>query len=156
MLDIIESPSPNFTPGQRTPASGAIKYIIVHCTAGLMPGCLNWMCNPLAKVSCHYLITKQGEIHRLVADKHIAWHAGKSSWKKLTSLNSHSLGIELENLNDGEDEYPLAQLLSLTSLLRRLTDQYAIPTENILGHSQITPRKTDPAGLDLQEVRNTL
>ena len=33
----------------------------------------------------------------MVKDRYIAWHAGKSKWKKFKNLNTYSLGIELVN-----------------------------------------------------------
>ena len=33
----------------------------------------------------------------MVPDLYIAWHAGKSSWKKHNSLNKYSIGIEISN-----------------------------------------------------------
>ena len=33
----------------------------------------------------------------MVEDKYVAWHAGKSKWKKFINLNNNSLGIELVN-----------------------------------------------------------
>ena len=33
----------------------------------------------------------------MVDDNKIAWHAGKSKWKKFTDLNKNSIGIELVN-----------------------------------------------------------
>ena len=43
--------------------------------------------NPKYKVSCHYLINRKGKIIQMVKDKNIAWHAGKSKWKKINNLN---------------------------------------------------------------------
>ena len=33
----------------------------------------------------------------MVPDLYIAWHAGKSYWKNLNSLNKNSIGIEIAN-----------------------------------------------------------
>ena len=33
----------------------------------------------------------------MVDDQNIAWHAGKSKWKKYKNLNKNSIGIELVN-----------------------------------------------------------
>ena len=33
----------------------------------------------------------------MVKDENIAWHAGKSKWKKFKNLNQCSIGIELVN-----------------------------------------------------------
>ena len=50
-----------------------------------------------SKVSSHYFIKNNGKIIELVPERYIAWHAGKSSWKKLRSLNKSSIGIEIQN-----------------------------------------------------------
>ena len=36
-----------------------------------------------SKVSCHYLIDRKGIITKMVPETKIAWHAGKSKWKKI-------------------------------------------------------------------------
>ena len=48
------------------------------------------LCNSKSKVSSHYFIKKNGQIINLVPDNYIAWHAGKSRWKKKSSLNKNS------------------------------------------------------------------
>ena len=53
--------------------------------------------NPKYKVSCHYLISRNGRIIQMVKEKNIAWHAGKSKWKQFKNLNNYSIGIELVN-----------------------------------------------------------
>ena len=58
---------------------------------------INRLKNPRAKVSCHYLVNRKGEVIQMVKDKNIAWHAGKSKWKKFKDLNNFSIGIELVN-----------------------------------------------------------
>ena len=53
--------------------------------------------SPKAKVSCHYLINRRGDVIQMVKDLNIAWHAGKSKWKEFSNLNNNSIGIELVN-----------------------------------------------------------
>ena len=48
--------------------------------------------NPKSKVSCHYLISRNGSVIQMVNEKNIAWHAGKSRWKNYVNLNKNSLG----------------------------------------------------------------
>ena len=88
--------SPNFSKKPRLKKD--IKFVIIHYT-GMQSEIesLKRLKSRKHKVSCHYLIKKKGKIMQLVKDKNIAWHAGKSKWKKFKNLNSHSLGIELEN-----------------------------------------------------------
>ena len=103
--------------------------------------------NPKYKVSCHYLINRKGEVVRMVKDLNIAWHAGKSRWKKFKNLNKNSLGIELVNKGHqfGYQNFSKKQITSLIILCKKLKRKYKIRTENILGHSDIAPlRKNDP------------
>ena len=58
---------------------------------------LNRLTKIQSEVSCHYLIKNDGKIIKLVPDLYIAWHAGKSLWKKYQSLNKNSIGVEIAN-----------------------------------------------------------
>ena len=138
--------SPNFDLPKRR--SSSIKYLILHYT-GMKneKKALNRLTSPLYKVSCHYLINYSGEIINIVPDLYIAWHAGKSEWKKIKSLNKYSIGIEISN--QGHDnkykQFKKKQIYSLFSLITELKKKYHLKNKNILGHSDIAPdRKKDP------------
>ena len=104
-------------------------------------------CDPKSKVSCHYLINRNGKIYRLVLDNQIAWHAGKSCWGKDKNLNKNSIGIELVNKGHqfGYTNFRKKQLSSLIKICKSLIIKYKIKKSNIVGHSDIAPlRKIDP------------
>ena len=103
--------------------------------------------NPKFKVSCHYLINRNGKIFQMVKEKNIAWHAGKSKWKKFNKINENSIGIELVNKGHqfGYQNFSKFQIKSLIWLCKKLKKKYYIKRENFLGHSDIAPlRKIDP------------
>ena len=103
--------------------------------------------NPKHKVSSHYLINRKGKVIQMVKDKNIAWHAGKSGWKKFKNLNRNSIGIELVNKGHrfGYQNFSKKQIKSLIKLCMNLKRKYSIKKENFLGHSDIAPlRKIDP------------
>lgn len=137
----------------------SIRMVVLHATAGRAPGDLAWLRrggDERRPVSVHYYIDKAGRISQLVADEDIAWHAGKSSWvvdgRQISNCNTVSLGIELENLNNGRDPYPEAQYEAAIWLTRRLVEQYDVPREQLVRHLDISPgRKTDPAGFPWEE-----
>jgi len=108
---------------------------------------INRLTNIQPEVSCHYLIKSDGEIITMVPDSYIAWHAGKSSWSKYTSLNKNSIGIEITNPGH-EFEYKKfteKQISSILRLSKFLIKKYKINLKNILGHSDVAPeRKKDP------------
>ena len=70
-----------------------------------------------SRVSCHYYINDKGKIIVMVPDLYIAWHAGKSKWKKLNSLNKHSIGIAHHKVIHLLSMY---QGISISELLKRL------------------------------------
>ena len=131
------------SPNQSARKSKTIDTIIIHATAGSFDGSVSWMLNPLSNASAHYCISKTGEIVQLVDEKYKAWHAGDSSWNGKRDLNQNSIGIELENKNDGKDPYPEEQINCLVDLVKWIKMRHKI--KDVLGHNQIAPkRKTDP------------
>ena len=138
--------SPNFSQKKRN--SKDIKFIILHYT-GMKNDkeSIKRLTDIKSSVSCHYYIDQNGKILVMVPDLYVAWHAGKSKWKKVKSLNKYSIGIEISN--PGHDKnyknFSNKQLLSLKKILHFLIKKYKIKLENILGHSDIAPtRKKDP------------
>jgi len=145
-MKIISNFSPNFSDKLRT--KGQIKFIIIHYT-GMQSEIesIKRLKNPKSKVSCHYLINRKGEIIQMVMDKKIAWHAGKSKWKKFKNLNNNSIGIELVNKGHkfGYQNFSKKQIRNLIFICKKLKKTYSIKKENFLGHSDIAPlRKIDP------------
>ena len=125
-----------------------IIFIIIHYTGmKKQSDAIKKLCDPNSKVSSHYVIKKNGKVLNLVPDLYTAWHAGKSRWKKLKSLNKYSIGIEISNAGHefGYQKFSSKQIISLIKLLQYLVKNYSIKKENILGHSDIAPnRKKDP------------
>jgi N-acetylmuramoyl-L-alanine amidase len=120
-----------------------IKFIILHYTEMTFEDAIERLCDPMTKVSTHYLIKADGEIFQLVDDANTAWHAGVSSWHAQEALNENSIGIEIDSL--GISEFNKEQIDSCISLCQKLVYEYNIPRANILAHSDIAPgRKIDP------------
>ncbi|MBM3633292.1 MAG: N-acetylmuramoyl-L-alanine amidase [Alphaproteobacteria bacterium] len=148
MLTRIHYPSPNF---ESRPAGALVDMIILHYTdMTSAQSALDRLCDPEAKVSSHFLISKEGTLYQLVDPVYRAWHAGESSWQGRQDINSYSLGIELDNLGHtfGPEPFPEAQIITLLELLTELTTEYGISPKSILGHSDIAPlRKRDPGAM---------
>jgi len=146
MAKIIKNYSLNFGIPKRLKKE--IKFIILHYTGMKKESlAIKKLCDENSKVSSHYFIKKNGELLILVPDLYEAWHAGKSSWKKIKSLNKYSIGIEIQN--QGHDykyeKFSSKQINTLKKLLQILIKKYQISADNILGHSDIAPeRKKGP------------
>ena len=127
---------------------GEIKFIIIHYT-GMQSkiAAIKRLTRLEYKVSCHYLIDREGNTIRMVDENKIAWHAGKSRWGQFDSLNKNSIGIELVNKGHefGYEKFTSIQISSLIKLCLILKKKYKIKNSKILGHSDIAPlRKKDP------------
>ena len=125
-----------------------IKYLIIHYT-GMQSARVSMkrLKNPKSKVSCHYLIDRNGDTYKMVDDNKIAWHAGKSKWKNVSNLNKNSIGIEIQNKGHliYYQHFSNKQISSLIVLIKLLIKKYKINKSNVLGHSDIAPlRKKDP------------
>ena len=125
-----------------------IRFIIIHYT-GMQSErvSLKKLKDIKSKVSCHYFISRNGVISRMVEDKKVAWHAGISKWKNINNLNKYSIGVEIQNKGHliGYQNFPKKQILSLIKLIKILMKKYGIKKTNVLGHSDIAPlRKLDP------------
>ena len=138
--------SPNYSKKRRLKRD--IKFVIIHYT-GMQSEIesLKRLKNPKYKVSCHYIISRKGGVTQMVQEKKIAWHAGKSKWKRFNNLNNYSIGIELVNKGHqfGYQNFTHQQISSLINLCKKIKKKYLIKKENFLGHSDIAPlRKADP------------
>ena len=138
--------SPNFS--KKTRKSKDIKLIVIHYT-GMQSKVesIKRLSSLRAKVSCHYLLDRKGQILKMVDENKVAWHAGKSKWKSFINLNKFSIGIELVNKGHdfGYEKFSTLQIKRLIELSLKLKNKYKIKNSNIVGHSDIAPlRKKDP------------
>ena len=133
--------SPNF--GERR---GGVRprLIVLHYTA--MGSCAEArarLCDPLAEVSAHWLLSEAGDAEALVDEAQRAWHAGAGEWGGVGDVNSHSIGIELAN--SGAQPFPEPQMAALEALLEGIMRRWTIPPQGVIAHSDMAPsRKSDP------------
>jgi len=139
--DALWQASPNFGPRRNGLQP---DLIVLHYTE--MASCqdaVTRLCDPVAEVSAHYVISETGELIQLVCDEDRAWHAGAGTWRGLGDVNSRSIGIEL--CNTGKTPFSARQMDRLEALLTDLMDRWSIPAQGVIGHSDFAPlRKADP------------
>ena len=145
-MTIIDTPSPNWDE-----RSLPISMIVLHYT-GMQDaaGALARLCDPEAKVSCHYLVDEDAKVHRLVPEDRRAWHAGRSHWREIDDVNSASVGIEIVNPGHewGYRPFPAEQVAAVIELVGDIKDRHGITRGNVVGHSDVAPgRKRDPGEL---------
>ena len=143
-VNITPAPSPNFD-ARTLPVS----LLVLHYT-GMEngPEALARMQDPDAKVSAHYMVEETGEIFGLVDEGKRAWHAGVSSWRGESNINSNSVGIEI--VNGGHDyglpDFPDVQILAVIALSKQIMKRCKISAAGVVGHSDIAPQRKDDPG----------
>lgn len=143
-----ERASPNH---DARPEGGRIDMLVLHYT-GMKTAAeaIDRLCDPVARVSAHYVIDEDGTVWRLVEESRRAWHAGISFWQGAEGVNDVSIGIELVNPGHewGYRPFPGAQMTSLELLGGDLVRRHAIRADRVVGHSDVAPlRKQDPGEL---------
>lgn len=134
-------PSPNFS---ASPAHENLGVCFHHSVMDF-ESTLAHLQNPASRVSYHLLIAPDGTRARLVADTHIAWHAGVSSFQGRTDCNGFLLGVSFAG-----DTYaaPLTthQLASALDWLAPRWLRHGWTPACMTDHRQIAPyRKNDLA-----------
>ncbi|MGH7488019.1 MAG: peptidoglycan recognition protein family protein, partial [bacterium] len=108
---------------------------------------LKRLCDPIAKVSSHYMVFEDGEVVQMVPESQRAHHAGISYWAGDTDINSRSVGVEIANPGHdwGYVDFPARQIDVVIALCQDIIKRRKIPPEYVLAHSDIAPtRKQDP------------
>lgn len=147
-MKIIQKSSPNF--GERRDGAKPSLIVLHYTDMKTAAESLGLLLDPAREASAHYLIDTNGDIYQMVNEGKRAWHAGKSFWRGITDVNSHSIGIEIQNPGHqfGYVPFPDAQMKAVADLCRDIMARHDIPAANVIGHSDIAPqRKKDPGEL---------
>jgi N-acetylmuramoyl-L-alanine amidase len=142
---MILKPSPNkSTRGLHRPS-----LVIIHGDAGSTDkGTVEWVCNPLSKVSYHWFVGRDGTLYQFVQETDKAWHAGVSQFhgeEILGSVNPISIGVCFANNGKGDEFYTAKQYEAGGKLVAQICRDHAIPLHRVRGHFEVSPgRKTDP------------
>ncbi|OON81219.1 N-acetylmuramoyl-L-alanine amidase [Streptomyces tsukubensis] len=117
---------------------------------------------------CHGVITKDGTVHlvgygranhaglgdddvlrAVIAEKKTLPHDNESN----TDGNRHFYGFECENLGDGEDPWPEAQLEAIEQVSAAICRHHGWTERSVIGHLEWQPGKVDPRGFTMKEMR---
>lgn len=132
------------------PRRGGVRpsLLILHYTGmSSAAKAIDWLARAESGVSCHYVIDEAGRITQLVPESLRAWHAGASYWRGETDINSHSIGIEIQNPGHqhGYPDFPAAQMDAVIALGIDITRRHEMAIDAVLAHSDVAPaRKIDP------------
>jgi N-acetyl-anhydromuramoyl-L-alanine amidase len=144
-----DAPSPNFAVGPMHERRG----VCFHHTVLSFEETLAWMGREESRVSYHVVIAMDGTRARLVAETHVAWHAGVSDFQGRVGCNAFLLGVAFAG-----DTYaaPLtdAQIASALEWLASRWTTRGWSLAAMTDHRQIAPgRKDDLAPAEWLQLR---
>jgi len=126
------------------------ETIVIHSTGSDFHSAHNTILNPGSDVSYHYIVDRDGHVHRYVHPDHAAWHAGEiiePEWGRLiesANPNNYTIGVAFVS------EYPqnmnFLQAIAGGRLLADLCNYYQIKPADpfIICHDQINKGKQVP------------
>ncbi|GGU26345.1 peptidoglycan recognition protein family protein [Streptomyces violascens] len=116
---------------------------------------------------CHGVIAKDGTVHLIGNGR--ANHAGKGDGDVLQAViaerslpaaneadtdgNTRFYGWECENLGDGRDPWPAAQLDAIERVSAALCRAHGWSSASVIGHLEWQPGKVDPKGFTMGSLR---
>ncbi|MFC0846215.1 N-acetylmuramoyl-L-alanine amidase [Streptomyces noboritoensis] len=143
-----------------------IHHTVTHGSAATVRICYDGY-DSLPGPLCHGVITKDGTVH-LVGNGR-ANHAGAGDGDVLRAViaekrlppcgkadtdgNARFYGFECENLGDGEDDWPPAQLLAIEKAAAAVCRHYGWTERSVIGHKEWQPGKVDPRGFGMDWLR---
>ncbi|MEU0631946.1 N-acetylmuramoyl-L-alanine amidase [Streptomyces sp. NPDC005989] len=116
---------------------------------------------------CHGVIAKDGRVHLVGYGR--ANHAGLGDSDVLRAVvaekrlpgdneadtdgNRHFYGFECENLGDGKDPWPDAQLEAIEKAAAAICRHHGWNSRSVIGHKEWQPGKVDPRGFTMDSMR---
>ena len=114
------------------PVRAATTLIVLHTTEAPAKSALRHLSD---RGECHYCVTEDGQVYQIVERGRVAFHAGCSMWNGREEVDNFSVGIECVGYHD--KAMPMAQIKSISAVVKYLQKLYNIPDHNVVTHSQV-------------------
>ncbi|MFG2112644.1 N-acetylmuramoyl-L-alanine amidase [Streptomyces sp. NPDC048718] len=153
---------------------GPVHGVVIHHTAtqgtdGTVRVCRDGYTS-LPGPLCHGVIAKDGTVHLVGFGR--ANHAGAGDPDVLQAViaerdlppdneastdgNRHFYGFECENLGDGQDPWPAAQLDAIAKAAAAVCRVHGWTQRSVIGHLEWQPGKVDPRGFTMASMRERI
>ncbi|MEV4970554.1 peptidoglycan-binding protein [Streptomyces scopuliridis] len=150
---------------------GPVHGVMIHHTVTKGTAATVQLCrdghSALPGPLCHGVIAKDGSVHLVGYGR--ANHAGLGDGDVLQAViaeralpadneadtdgNRHFYGFECENLGDGKDPWPAAQLDAIERVSAAVCRAHGWGARSVIGHLEWQPGKVDPRGFTMDAMR---
>ena len=110
----------------------ATTLIVLHTTEAPARSSLNKVSD---RGECHFCVTEEGTVYRIVDRDREAFHAGRSMWEGKEDVDKYSVGIECVGYHD--KAMSVVQLRAIAALVKELQSMYNIPDHRVVCHSHV-------------------
>jgi N-acetyl-anhydromuramyl-L-alanine amidase AmpD len=144
--------SPNWS--SRPNGKADVLGVVLHHTAtrgDSAIGVARFFETKASKVSAHFVVNDDGYTVQCVSLARAAWHAGPAHYDwdhdgKIesgggeTSVNTHSIGIEICNLGNNKDNFPEVQIKKIARIISWCDDQCPhLSFKDVTDHEAVLP-----------------
>ncbi|MEU7022038.1 N-acetylmuramoyl-L-alanine amidase [Streptomyces sp. NPDC046203] len=153
---------------------GPVHGVVIHHTATQGTDSTVRICRDgytsLPGPLCHGVIAKDGTVHLVGFGR--ANHAGAGDPDVLQAViaerdlppdneattdgNRYFYGFECENLGDGQDPWPAAQLDAIAKAAAAVCRVHGWTQRSVIGHLEWQPGKVDPRGFTMASMRERI
>ena len=117
-------------PERRVRAS--TELIVLHTTEAPAKSSLEKVSD---RGECHFCVTEDGTVYRIVDRDKVAFHAGRSMWNGKEDVDEFSIGIECVGYHD--KEMGVVQLRAIRDLVKELKSMYRLSDDKVVCHSHV-------------------
>ncbi len=110
----------------------ATNLIVLHTTEAPAKSSLNKLCE---RGECHFCVTEEGQIFRIIERDREAFHAGRSMWRGQEDIDKYSIGIECVGYHD--KAMSVIQLKAIRALVEELQRMYRLSDDRVVCHSHV-------------------
>jgi len=108
------------------------ELIVLHTTEAPARSSLNKVSE---RGECHFCVTEEGEVYRIVDRDREAFHSGRSMWNGKEDVDKFSIGIECVGYHD--KPMSSVQLNAIAKLVKELQAMYHLPDHCVVAHSHV-------------------
>jgi len=130
--------------------------IVLHVMEGTLSGTDAWFNNPSAKVSAHYGVGVDGQIHQYVAEDDTACHAGivvnptAALVLARPNVNPNYYTIGIEHEGQGQDSWTAQQSAASANLVVDIASRWgiALDVDHVFAHHEVRASKPCPGSIE--------
>lgn len=108
------------------------ELVVLHTTEAPAHGSLKKLSE---RGECHFCVTEEGRVYRIVDRDREAFHAGRSMWNGKEDVDKFSIGVECVGYHN--KPMPMEQLRAIAQLVRELKSMYHLSDAQVVAHSHV-------------------